>query len=121
MAGGCDVLWLFYAPYNGLKLFHALLLYADVHPQISQSAIFAFKRHLWHSSEAMAALALFSSEVPAAERRALAEIFMAMKSDTVIIKSEHRFGTGYVNQTFLKSLHPQLPCQILRGLIRGEH
>ena len=52
---------------NVFKLLHALLQYAHVHPEISQNAISAFKRHLRYLSEAMVPLALYSSEVPLAE------------------------------------------------------
>ena len=59
------------APWNDLMLFHSLLRYADAHLQISKSAITAFKRHLWYLTEEMVPLALWSSKVPPAERRAL--------------------------------------------------
>jgi hypothetical protein len=54
------------APWNDLSLYRHLLRYAIVNKEISQSAIKAFKRHLWYLTAEMAPLALFSAKVPEA-------------------------------------------------------
>src|SRR6218665_2982241 len=92
------------SPWNDLMLFHSLLRYADAHLQISKSAITAFKRQLWYLTEEMVPPALWSSKVPPAERRALADRLLAIKPATYVLKPQHRFGTGFGKPKFPESL-----------------
>lgn len=88
------------APWNDLKFYQSMLAYAVVNPEISQSAIHAFKRHLWYLTTEMIPLALWSDKVPADERRALADRLLAVKSDNALITPQHRFGTGFGKPRF---------------------
>lgn len=92
------------APWNDLMMFRSLLMYADVHPKISESALKAFKRHLWYLTEEMVPLALWSTKVPPAEQRALADRLLAMKPDAVVFQPQHRFGTGFGKPKFPQSV-----------------
>lgn len=88
------------APWHDLKLLHHLIMYEDVNPVISKSALKAFKRHLWYLTAEMVPLALFSSIVPLPDRRALADSLLAVKPSTPIIAPQQRFGTGFGKPVF---------------------
>ena len=87
-------------PWNDLKYYQSMLAYAAVNPEISHSAVIAFKRHLWYITTEMVPLALWSNKIPADERHALAERLLAVKSDNAFIIPQHRFGTGFGKPRF---------------------
>lgn len=87
-------------PWNDLKFYQSMLAYAAVNPEISHSAINAFKRHLWYITTEMVPLALWSNKVPADERHALVERLLAVKPDNALIAPQHRFGTGFGQPRF---------------------
>ena len=60
------------APFNDLKLFHSFLQYELLNPINSASAVCAFK-HLWYLTAEMVPLALWSINIPANERRDIAD------------------------------------------------
>jgi len=88
------------APWNDLKFYQSILAYAVVNPEISQSAIRAFKRHLWYLTAEMIPFALWSDKVPEDDRRALADKLLALKPDNALITPQHRFGTGFGKPRF---------------------
>ena len=92
------------ASWNDLQLFHDLLRYDVIHPEVSRSAVRAFKNHLWYLTEEMVPLALWSTKVSSAEHRALADRLLALKPVTALITPMNRFGTGFGK--------PKFPAQI---------
>ena len=92
------------APWNDLKFYHSLVRYADVHREISKSAVEAFQRHMWYLTEKLVPLALWSTKVPDAERRDLANRLLAVKPNADVLQPQHRFGTGYGKPMFPKSI-----------------
>ena len=88
------------APWNDLKFYQSILAYAVVNPEISQSAIRAFKRHLWYLTTEMVPLALWSDKVPADDRRALADRLLTFKPDNALANPQHRFGEGFGKPRF---------------------
>jgi hypothetical protein len=83
------------APWNDLNLFHSLLKYKSVNSVVSDSAVKAFKSHLWYLTEEMVPIALWSNKVPESARRALADKLLAVKPETPVRVPKHRFGTGF--------------------------
>jgi len=77
-----------------------MLEYAVISPEISQSAIHAFKLHLWYLTTEMVPLALWSNKVPAADRRALADSLLAVKPSNALMTPQNRFGTGFGKPRF---------------------
>lgn len=88
------------APWNDLQLFHSLLKYEDVNTVISQSAVRAFKNHLWYLTEEMVPLALWSKKVPAEERKAIAASMLIFKPKFDQAIPEKRFGTEFGKPMF---------------------
>ena len=88
------------APGNDLKLYQNMLRYESLNPSVSQSAIQAFNRHLWYLTAEMVPLALFSTEVPIAERRAVAVSLLNVKPDGSVTSPQNRFGTGFGKPNF---------------------
>lgn len=87
-------------PWNDLQLYKSLLRYKVVNPDVSQSALHAFKLHLWYLTAEMIPLALWSSKVPDDERRALADSLLAVKPETALLAPQNRFGTGFGKPKF---------------------
>ncbi|KAG0728825.1 hypothetical protein GWK47_031683 [Chionoecetes opilio] len=88
------------APWNDLKLIQCLLKYEAVNQIVSNSAVRAFRRHLWYLTTEMVRLALFSTKVPADERRALASSLLAIKPDEKLLAPQNRFGMGFGKPKF---------------------
>lgn len=88
------------APWHDLKLFHKLLIYEAVNPDISKSAVKALKRHLWYLTAEMVPLALFSDIVPGDQKRLLADRLLALKPDTIMLAPQKRFGYAYGKPAF---------------------
>jgi len=88
------------APWNDLKLYHTLLMYEAVNPEVSISAVRAFQRHLWYLTAEMVPLALFSNKVPQEEKRALGDRLLTVKPPEVIHTPCDRFGTGFGKPKF---------------------
>ena len=88
------------APWHDLKLFHKLLMYEAVNPDISKSAVKALKRHLWYLTAEMVPLALFSDIVPGDQKRLLADRLLALKPDTIMLAPQKRFGYAYGKPAF---------------------
>ena len=88
------------APWHDLQLVHNLLKYKTVSPNVAESALRAFKHHLWYLTAEMIPLALFSSIVPTSERRALADKLMAIQPMAPLARPLERFGTGYGKPAF---------------------
>jgi hypothetical protein len=88
------------APWNDLQFYKSLLAYDAVHPEISQSAIQAFKLHLWYLTTEMVPLALWSNKVPVDTRRALADSLLAAKPDNAVTNPQQKFGTGFGKPRF---------------------
>ena len=88
------------APWIGLQLFHLLLKYEAINKVVSESAIKAFKNHLWYLTQEMVPIALFSGKVPAEEKRNLADSLLAIKSKIDLMTPQNRFGTGFGKPKF---------------------
>ena len=88
------------APWNDLNLFHSILQYDMLNRDISVSAVRAFKRHLWYLTAEMVPLALWSSKVPAVERRRLADRLLAVKPALELQSPQDRFGSGFGKPKF---------------------
>jgi hypothetical protein len=87
-----DALW------NDLKLYHRLLKYEIVSPQISKSAVRAFSQHFWYLTSEMVLLSLLSSKVPDNEKRCLADKLLSFTQDdrkAVALAPQQRFCTGF--------------------------
>ena len=67
-----------------LKLYHTLLMYEAVNPEVSIIAVRVFQRHLWYLTAEMVLLALFSNKVPQEEKRALPDRLLTVKPPEVI-------------------------------------
>jgi len=83
------------APWNDLQLFKRLLQYQSVDKNIAQSATRALSRHLWYLTAEMVPLALFSSQVPLAERQALADALLSVQPASELTAPQNRFGSGW--------------------------
>ena len=59
------------APYNDLGLLQQLKTFDGVDSHIAQGALHKLKCHLWHLSEVLAALSLFSDKVFSDEKRTI--------------------------------------------------
>lgn len=88
------------APWNSLTLYHKILKYRTVNELISNSAAKSFKRHLWYLSADMVPLALFSSKVPNAEKRRIADKLINMKPANPLVSPLDRTGSGYGKPNF---------------------
>ena len=88
------------APWINLQLFHLLLKYEAINKVVSESAIKAFKNHLWYLTQEMVPIALFSAKVPADEKRNLADSLLAIKFKMDLMTPQNRFGTGFASQSF---------------------
>ena len=87
------------APWNDLKLYHNLHAYKSVDKEIATSAMKAL--YLWYLTGEMLPLALFSTKVPAEERRALADAILDHKPDDLPMQApQQRFGTGFGKPKF---------------------
>lgn len=93
------------APWNDLNLFQRLLSYEVVNPDISRSAIRAFKRHLWYLTAEMVPLSLFSGKVPPDEKQAMADRLLAFKPNKEILAPCDRFGTGFGKPRFPEDIN----------------
>lgn len=69
----------------------------------SQSAVQAFRLHLWHLTSEMVPLALWSSKVPDIEQRALAD-YLVVKPNRQMLKPQNRFRMRFVKPKFLTAL-----------------
>jgi hypothetical protein len=78
-----------------MSFYKLLLHYKEVDKTISESAVRAFGRHTWYLTAEMVVLSLFSNDVPADERRALADALLAIKPDVPLLAPKNRFGTGF--------------------------
>lgn len=94
------------APWNDLCLYRKLLQYRDVDSQVSDSALAAFRRHLWYLTAEMVPLSLFSDHVPAEERRSLADKMLAVRPDKEITVPKERFGSGFGKPKFPSVVTP---------------
>ena len=90
------------APWYDLQLVRKLLKYKTVNPNVAESALRAFKQHLWYLTGEMVPLALFSSVVPVSERRALADKLMStgIQPATPVTRPLQRFGTEFGKPAF---------------------
>ena len=92
------------APWHDLQFIHTLLKYKAVNQSVANSALKAFKQHLWYLTTEMVPLALFSDLVPPAERRSLADMLLAVKPEIVLMKPIQRFGTGFGKPAFPREI-----------------
>jgi len=94
-------------PYNDLCLYKDLIRSGSVNPEVSASTIKALQHHLWYLTAEFVPLALFSEDVPSAEKRRLADRIISVKPDReeLGLLPIGRFGTDFGKPHFPKDIH----------------
>ena len=85
------------APSNDLLLINHFYIYQEINKVVSQSALTAFKRHLWYLSSDMVPLALFDANLHNEQKRKVAD---AIKRYPRRDCYDTRFGNGFGKPTF---------------------
>lgn len=93
------------APLNDLNLYQNLILYEKINPEISKSAIHAFKLHHWYLTEEMIPLALFSNQVSEELKRSISDRLQTIKPDPEVGLPQNRFGTGFGKPRFPQAIN----------------
>lgn len=85
------------APCNDAKLLQKIICYKEIDAQVSESALYAFKKHLWYLTEESVPMMLFSTKVNEADKEAMVKKLLSSKTASW---PSNRYGTGYGKPTF---------------------
>ena len=99
------------SPVNDLNYIKSVHSYSLIDPQLSESALRAFKNHLWYLTEELILLALFSSSLSSAEKE---ELVKELKNYLPGERCEGRFGTAFGKPQF-----PALPSDIAEASLKS--